>query len=93
MDELNQNKIVKHNQHKIICENRKTLCITGVERADNASPTHFSCMVMGRELHIDGKELQVNKLDVEQGIVELQGEIDAIHYSQEKKSFLKRLFK
>lgn len=87
------NGLVNNSQHKIICENRKTLCITGVERADNANPNHFSCVVMGRELNISGKDLQVKKLDVQEGIVELQGEIDSINYAQEKKSLIKRLFK
>ena len=85
--------LIKHNCHKIICENRNNLCITGVEKADNASPTLFSCVVMGRNLEICGKELNVKKLDVAEGIVELAGEIDEIKYAHEKKSILKRLFK
>ena len=82
-----------HNQHKLICENRNNLCISGVEKADNASPTHFSCVVLGRELQINGKDLTVKRLDVNEGIVELAGEIDEIKYATEKKPLLKRLFK
>lgn len=90
---LENKNIIRHNCHKIICENRNNICITGVEKADNASPTQFSCVVMGRNLEICGKELTVKKLDVNEGIVELAGEIDEIKYAHEKKSLIKRLFK
>lgn len=89
----NKTNAIHHNQHKLICENRNNLCISGVEKADNASPTHFSCVVLGRELQINGKDLTVKRLDVNEGIVELSGEIDEIKYATEKKPLLKRLFK
>ncbi len=92
-DNIATEKIVKHTQHKLVCDNRRLLCITGVEKASEASPTHFSCVVMGRELQVDGKDLQVNKLDVNEGVAEIEGEIDAIKYAQERKSIFKRLFR
>lgn len=89
----NKTNTTHHSHHKIICENRNSLCITGVEKADNASPTQFSCVVLGRELHISGHEMTVKRLDVTEGIVEICGEIDEIKYASEKKPLLKRLFK
>ena len=37
--------------------------------------------------------MEVTKLDVEQGVVEIAGEINSIQYLGEKKSLLKRIFK
>ncbi len=96
MEEQNNTQNLSKNQyksHKIICENKKYLCITGVQKADNASPTLFSCIVLGTQLTITGRDMSVKKLDTTEGIVEIVGEIDEIKYSGERKSFLKRLFK
>ncbi|MBO5102726.1 MAG: sporulation protein YabP [Clostridia bacterium] len=87
---LNQNNFKCHN---IVLENRRKLCISGVEKVDNVSPMHFSCVVVGTEMHVEGKEMEVTKLDVEQGVVEIAGEINSIQYLGEKKSLLKRIFK
>ncbi len=84
---------LKHKNHKIICENRKNICITGVQKADTATPTHFQCIVMNTALHISGQNLSVKKLDTTEGVVELVGDIDKFEYAQEKKSLLKRIFK
>jgi len=79
--------------HKIVCENFNNLTITGVEKADNATPTHFSCVVAGKTMNIFGKDLSVKKLDITEGIVELNGNIEEIKYSLAKPKLLKRLFK
>ena len=92
-DKLLTEKTAKHTQHKIVCDNRHLLCITGVEKASEANPDHFSCIVQGRELQVIGENLQVNKLDTNEGIAEIEGEIDAIKYTQEHKNILKRLFR
>ena len=46
---LNQNNFKCHN---IVLENRRKLCISGVEKVDNVSPMHFSCVVVGTEMHV-----------------------------------------
>lgn len=82
-----------HKCHKVVLENRNTLSVTGIDKVDNVSPTHFSCVTMNTEMHVEGQDMQVIKLDVEQGVVEISGQIDSIKYSGEKKSIIKRLFK
>ncbi len=83
----------KFKNHRLVCEDRKSLCITGVEKADNATPTQFSCIVLGRPLIVTGKGLSVKRLDIVEGIAELAGEINEIKYAHEKKSLLSRIFK
>ncbi len=79
--------------HKLICENQKSLSLTGVEKTDNATPTQFCCVVNGKRLCILGKNLTVKKIDVSEGIVELDGDIAEIKYQEEKTPLLKRLFR
>jgi len=79
--------------HRLVCENCQSLTLTGVEKADNATPTHFSCLTCGKTLSITGKNLSVKKLDIAEGIVELNGEIEDIKYSITKPKLIKRLFR
>jgi len=79
--------------HKIICDARKLLQLTGVEKVESSNETQIVCIVMNSPLVILGKNLHVKKLDVEQGQVEIEGSIDSIKYQAERKNFLKRLFK
>lgn len=79
--------------HKLICDNCSTLNLTGIEKADNATPTHFSCLVNGKTLSIIGKNMTVNKLDIAEGVAEICGEIEEIKYSLPKGKLFKRLFR
>lgn len=80
-------------EHKIVLENREKMSITGVERVDVATPTQFACVVRGERLVIEGKNLAVDKLDIDCGCVSLSGEVTAIEYLGEKKSLLRRVFR
>ena len=82
-----------HNVHKICIDNRKNLILTGVDKVDNATPDFFSCVIAGNNLKILGEMLEVKKIDVEEGVVELAGVVNSLSYLAEKKSFLKRIFK
>ncbi len=82
-------------EHKIILTDRKQMQITGVEKANGLNENLISLLVSGAHLIITGKNMHVEKLMVEEGLVELEGEIESIKYSQSKPktSFIKRLFK
>lgn len=83
----------KFSEHKIIMENRAKMTLTGVERVEVAMPSQFVCVVRGERLVVDGKNLAVDKLDVECGCVAISGEICAIRYLGEKKNLLRRIFR
>jgi len=89
LNESNKN----FSNHKIIIENRKSACITGVNKVDSINPTFVSCQVLGATLLITGTELRVDKLDVSAGNLEIFGNIDSVKYQGEHKNILKRLFK
>ncbi len=79
--------------HKIICDSRKMLQLTGVEKVESSNENQIICIAMKSPLVISGKNMHVKKLDVQQGVVEVEGNIDSIRYQPERKSFLKRIFK
>ena len=80
-------------EHKIICENRKKLIITGVDKVDRANLNQIALLTMGACLYDLGKNLHVQKLDVASGHIEINGEIDSIKYADKKPSIIKRIFK
>lgn len=79
--------------HKIICDARKLLEITGVQKVESSNETQVVCITETSPLVITGKNMHVKKLDTEQGVVEIEGEIDGLKYQQKHKNFLKRVFK
>lgn len=79
--------------HKIICEDRNNLQMTGIEKVESSNENQIVCASMKSVLIISGKNLHVKKLNVEDGHVEIIGQIDSIKYQQEKKPLLKRIFK
>lgn len=79
--------------HTLICENRKKLTLTGVQKVESSTPNQFVCVINGSVTVVYGKNLHINKLDLVAGSVELDGEISSIKYQGEKKSFWKRMFK
>lgn len=88
--EQNINMLSKHKFH---CDGRKFLSLCGVSKIESSNENQVICIVENYPLLITGKNLHVKKLDVEQGIVEIDGTIDMLKYQPEKKNILKRLFK
>ncbi len=80
-------------QHTIAIDNRKTISISGVQKVSVATPENFECIVQGKKLQIVGANLEVAKLDVGMGRVELNGRIDMLRYVEPKGKLLKRIFK
>ncbi|MCL2540113.1 MAG: hypothetical protein FWE53_01595 [Firmicutes bacterium] len=79
--------------HKLILDNRKALSLTGITKMDSINETHCECSIGSQFLSVTGSGIHIVKLDVEQGVLELEGSIDGVRYSGERKSVLKRLFK
>ena len=90
--EQNINKNIQKN-HKIILENRKNLSLSGIDKVNTITPTELNVQINGTSLVVEGEGMEIVKLDVDAGIVEVSGQINALRYLGEKKSILKRLFK
>lgn len=87
------NQTISIKKHKIVCDDRKNLCITGISKVENTSENQVVCFINDNNLTILGKNMHVKKLDVTEGILEIEGEINEIKYCQERKPFFKRMFK
>jgi sporulation protein YabP len=90
------NDIVKV-PHKLVLENREKLSITGIGRVYNANEKTISIEVNGTNLVIEGANMQVSKLDVQSGNMEIIGIINEIKYTnsglKNAKNFIDRIFK
>lgn len=94
---MEDNKVAK--AHKIILSNRKSGSITGVLDVISFDITEVLLETEQGMLNIKGKDLHVNRLNLEKGEVDIEGAIDAISYSQiptslkKSQSFLGNIFK
>ena len=82
-------------ENKVILINQTNLTITGIKKALALSETLLSLALENQSLIISGNKMEVKKLDVEAGTLEVEGKITTIKYigPKEKIGFIKRIFK
>ena len=80
--------------HDITVISRKHIKITGVKDVIGFDGYYVELDTVCGHLFIDGEDIKINTLDTDSGIVELDGSISALTYSdgngKEKKSIFKR---
>lgn len=81
--------------NKLILINRKNLSLTGIEKVVGISDSELLVEVDGVALSIQGSDMEVKKLDVESGVLEIEGLINSMKYfdKKQKVNFIKRIFK
>lgn len=79
----------------VTMQNRRTINITGVEKVYETTTKGVQLKVSGSNMNIVGDGLNISKLDVETGVIQIEGMINEIKYSSVngKENFLKRMFK
>ena len=94
---MEENRTVK--SHKITLNNRKVGNISGVLDVISFDISEILLETEQGMLNIKGKDLHVNRLNLEKGEVDIEGNIDAFSYSQipigakKTESFLGKIFK
>ena len=87
---------IKRPQH-LILENRKKLTVTGVTDIDSFDEKSVILFTDIGELVIEGRDLHINKLDVDTGELTMQGTVDSMEYRAQQVrpqgSVLTRLFR
>lgn len=91
----------KQNQEKTFSEsqvnllNRSTLSISGVEKVYETNESKVQIKVAGSNLQMLGEGLNIEKLDVEQGLIQINGLINELKYStgEVKGGLFKKIFK
>lgn len=85
--------------HKLVVNNRKTSMVTGVLDVLSFDLNEILLETEQGMLMVKGKDLHVNRLNVEKGEVDLSGHIDSIAYSEvhqnaaQSENFFTKLFK
>ena len=82
--------------HCIHMDNRQLMSVTGVKHVDSFNEYEIALLTDAGELHIEGNDLHISKLNLDDGQVVLEGEIIALEYSDEEQprgSIFSRMFK
>lgn len=93
---MEENKTVVTNKNtKIIVNNLNSINLTGVTKVFSATESLISLKLADTDILIEGEKLHVIKLDVESGIVDVEGQIFKIKQEKNKqsKNIFKRIFK
>lgn len=91
-----ENDIKKMENSDVVLRNRANLSLTGLESVYEVTQTRLQLLVAGSVMAVTGENLSVTKLDVDSGVIEITGRINAITYTGEvakSKNIFKRIFK
>ncbi len=89
---------IEDKNSNLVLENRKKLSITGVNEVISFNDQAIILTTNLGSLTLKGKNLKMNKLDVQNGDVMITGKINSFEYSEKentknKDSILSRLFR
>jgi len=89
---------IEDENSNLVLENRKKLSITGVNEVISFNDQAIILTTNLGSLTLKGKNLKMNKLDVQNGDVMITGKINSFEYSEKentksKDSILSRLFR
>jgi len=84
--------------HRLVMENREQIALTGVHKVQSFGPKEIVLETELGVLSIKGEQLGIKLLNLEEGLVDLQGHIGALIYHRNtnntsRQSFLNRVFR
>ena len=68
--------------HSIHIDDRRLISVTGVKDVDSFNEQFVQLLTEAGELRIEGAELHITKLNLDEGQVMLEGEISALEYAE-----------
>lgn len=86
---INENNKISENLS--LC-NRKYLKIEGVVEINSSSETFLNIKLKDTNLNICGQNMHITRLDINTGILEVDGLVNSIKYGKNE-NFFKRVFK
>ena len=85
------------NIHKLTMTGRSKLCVTGVEDVDSFDDDSVTAYTSEGVMTVKGADFKINRLSVDSGELEIEGEIDSIEYTdghgKDGGRFFSKLFK
>ena len=82
--------------HNLILEERGSLTVTGVEDIDSFDDQTVVIYTGLGELTVRGNQLHIERIDLQAGELELQGQVDALTYADQpavRGRFFARIFR
>ena len=83
--------------HNVVLKDRKVMELTGVKQIDSFDASEFLMETAQGWMVVQGKDLTLDKLDMERGDVVIRGLIESMSYVSNKKggkdSMMSRIFK
>ena len=81
--------------HSIIVENRSNISLTGITKMGSFDEQSVVAFTDYGEIYIRGSRLHISKLSLDTNEVDIDGELEAVIYVQNRNSggFFSRLFK
>lgn len=83
-------------EHTINLKDRSSLVISGVDHIYSFNDKKVELLTSLGRLIVEGENLDMNKLNLEENIISVEGTINSLNYAKEKKpeeKFLKKVFK
>ncbi len=81
-------------EHNLTLVDRKHLTITGIEKVVSVKPDLVQLKSSAGDIVVNGQNIEVTKLDLEQHTLNLNGKFDSIKYLENNKTpLLKKIFK
>ncbi len=94
---MEEQKTIKTNNQNVFLENREKASITEVQDVESFDDELIQVMTTKGKIVIKGMNLQVQRLDIEEGKVVINGTINAITYMEKtdskNKGFLGKILK
>lgn len=78
--------------HNLIMNNREKLSMSGIKKVISINTENINCQLSQTSIAITGKDLHIEKLDVDTGNIEIVGQINCIKYQVQKQGLIKRIF-
>ena len=83
-------------EHSISLKERSSLVISGVDHIYSFNDKKVELLTSAGRLTVEGENLDMNKLNLEESIISVEGTINSINYTKEQKpeeKFFKTVFK
>ncbi len=85
------------NNHEICLKMRKAMSISGVKEIISFDEHSVVLSTVCGDMSVDGENIHISVLDVEKGVVAMDGRINSVYYydvsETDKRSFLSKIFK
>ncbi len=88
-------KTTQKSSHKVELDHLHAMSVTGVEDVPTFTDKTVVIRLKGETLTVSGQNLAVKNLDVTEGKLQIEGQVNALKYSAQTSptSFAKRIFK